>query len=30
MDDNTAVVLNNLILVMFILGAIYISKRGKK
>ena len=30
MDDNTAVVLNNLILVLFILGAIYISKRGKK
>lgn len=30
MDDNTVVVLNNLILVVFLLGAIYISKRGDK
>lgn len=30
MDDNTVAVLNNLILVVFILGAIYISKRGDK
>nr|DAN87197.1 MAG TPA: hypothetical protein [Caudoviricetes sp.] len=30
MDDNTAVVLNNLILVVFLLGALYISKRNKK
>lgn len=30
MDDNTVVVLNNLILVVFLLGSLYIIKRGKK
>ena len=30
MDDNTVVVLNNLLIVIFILGALYILKKGSK
>lgn len=30
MDDNTVVVLDNLLTVIFILGALYILKKGSK
>lgn len=30
MDDNTVIVLNNLLTIIFILGALYILKKGSK